>query len=62
MIDCFYAPLAFRFATYGSHSNIELSEIGQAYCQALLAHPSMQEWAKQALMETSIVAQDEAVV
>lgn len=45
--DCFYAPVAFRFDTYG----IELSESAEQYKQKLLAHPALQEWKQSALSE-----------
>jgi len=40
LADCFYAPVAFRFATYA----VELDPPCRAYCDALLALPAMQEW------------------
>jgi glutathione S-transferase len=54
--DCFYAPVAFRFETYG----IKLSETAQQYQHKLLAHPAMVEWKEKALAETEIVDMDEA--
>jgi len=53
--DCFYAPVAFRFQTYG------VSPVGAAgaYLEALLTHPDVREWERAALAETTIVAADE---
>lgn len=54
--DCFYAPVAFRFETYG----IELSEAARQYQHRLLAHPALQSWVDDALKETEVVEADEA--
>lgn len=54
--DCFFAPVAFRFETYG----VKLSQAAQQYQHKLLAHPAMVEWKEQALAETEIVEMDEA--
>ena len=53
--DAFFAPVAFRFRTYG------VTPEGQArdYLAALLAHPYLREWEKAALAETEIVEPDE---
>ena len=53
--DCFYAPVAFRFQTYG------VAPKGEAltYWKALLAHPFVREWEKAALAETTIIEMDE---
>lgn len=59
MTDVAFAPLAFRFATYLAASGLTLSETAQSYCDALLAHPSMQAWAASAALETDIVVEDE---
>ncbi len=55
LVDAFYAPVAFRFQTYG------VAPTGEAgrYLQALLAHPLLREWQAGALAETAIVAEDE---
>jgi glutathione S-transferase len=53
--DSFYAPVAFRFRTYG----VEPPGAGRAYMQALLAHPYVQDWERAALAETEIVEVDE---
>ncbi|MDF1549057.1 MAG: glutathione S-transferase family protein [Bacteroidales bacterium] len=56
--DCFFAPVVFRFKTYG----IQLSEKANAYYQSMLKHPSMQNWLTKALAETEIIEEDEAGV
>jgi len=38
--DAFYAPVVMRFRTYG----VSLDDVGEAYAQAILAHPAMREW------------------
>ena len=48
IIDAFYCPVAFRFASYG----VELDPVAGAYQQALLALPAMREWAADAARET----------
>ena len=45
--DCFFAPLAFRFQTYG----IKLKEHAHDYQQSLLAHKHMVEWLELAKAE-----------
>ncbi len=60
IVDAFYAPVVFRFATYAEHSGIILDKEAQRYCDNMLNHPSMLEWQRQALLETSIVSEDEA--
>lgn len=47
-VDAFYAPVVFRVQTY----DLPLSERAQQYLQHMLAHPSMQQWYKEALAET----------
>jgi glutathione S-transferase len=53
--DAFFAPVAYRFQTYG------VTLPGQAgdYAKALLAHPFLVEWERNALAETAIVEADE---
>lgn len=48
-VDAFFGPVAFRFRTYG----VELSERSQAYVDRLLSHPTMLEWERDALNETT---------
>lgn len=45
-IDAFYAPVAFRIRTYG----LDVGR-GQAWVDAVLAHPAMLEWEQAALAE-----------
>jgi len=54
--DCFFAPVAMRFITYG----IELSAPANDYLNSLRAHPSLEKWVVGALQETEIIPQDEA--
>lgn len=53
--DCFYAPVALRFKSYG----ISVSGVAEKYAESLLSHPSVQHWVSQALEETEIVEEDE---
>jgi glutathione S-transferase len=46
-VDAFFAPVAFRVATYG----LPLGEPASAYAARLLALPSMLEWKRAALLE-----------
>lgn len=46
-VDAFYAPVAFRVRTYGLDVGA-----GQAWVDAVLAHPAMQQWEREALAET----------
>ena len=54
--DAMYAPVCFRFQTYG----VEPQGQAGAYLAAMLAHPAMQEWQAAARAETEIVPLDEA--
>jgi len=53
--DCFYAPVAFRFRTYG----VEPGGAARAYLEALLSHPDVRDWECHALAETAIIDADE---
>jgi glutathione S-transferase len=55
LADAFYAPVAFRFRTYG------VAPEGEAgtYLQAALQHPFVREWEAAALQETAIIEGDE---
>ena len=46
-VDAFFAPLAFRFRTFGSR----LSAVASAYVERLLCLPAMQDWEAAALIE-----------
>ena len=54
--DCFFAPVAFRFATY----EVSLSAAAQKYCSLLLSHKSAVKWKEAGQTETEIIARDEA--
>jgi len=54
--DAMYAPVVFRFQTYG----ISLTGNAAAYAKTLLAHPAVLEWAAAGQAETEIVPSDEA--
>jgi glutathione S-transferase len=55
LADAFYAPVAFRFRTYGVAPNGPVAD----YLEALLGHPLLREWEDAALAETAIVDADE---
>lgn len=46
-VDAFFAPVAFRFQTYGLQTN----GAAQAYLARLLAHDGMRDWERAALAE-----------
>ena len=52
--DAMFAPVIFRFQTYGIAS--ELSGIGRKYFETMFNLPVMQEWAEQAARETQVIA------
>jgi len=54
--DCMFAPVVFRFATYG----IGVSDVSSRYMQKMLSHPKVQLWLEQARTETEVIAADEA--
>jgi len=53
--DCFFAPVALRFRTYG----IPLSRAANAYMQNILNMPSVVRWFNEAEMESEILPEDE---
>jgi glutathione S-transferase len=55
LADAFYAPVAFRFRTYG----VTPEGAAGAYLQAALQHPFVREWEGEALGETEILDEDE---
>jgi len=55
LADVFYAPVAFRFRTYG----VTLTGTAAAYLEALTAHSFLREWETAARAETTIVDHDE---
>lgn len=53
--DAFFAPVASRFKTYG----ILLDSISDAYCKALLAHPSVIKFFEDAKKESWVIEKNE---
>ncbi len=47
IVDAFFAPVAFRWLSFG----FELSDTSKAYCELLLNLDSMKEWEESALLE-----------
>jgi glutathione S-transferase len=50
--DAFYAPVVTRFRTYG----VALGPALEAYAQAVLALPAMQQWIAASRVETEVIA------
>lgn len=50
-IDIFFAPVATRFRTYG----VEVPVQARPYCEALLAHPWVQEWCQMGFEEQALI-------
>lgn len=48
--DCFYAPVVFRFRSYG----VALDENAKAYCDAMIAEPKVAKWISGAIREQRI--------
>jgi glutathione S-transferase len=55
LADAFYAPVAFRFRTYGVTPDGAAGD----YLQRLLAHPLLREWEVDALADPTIINGDE---
>jgi glutathione S-transferase len=55
LADAFYAPVAFRFRTYG----VAPDGVAEDYLRALLGNEFVREWERAALEETAIVDADE---
>jgi glutathione S-transferase len=53
--DCFYAPVAFRFQTYGVAPR---TPGAAAYLASLLAHPFVREWEQAAAAESEVITAD----
>ncbi|MFN3631151.1 MAG: glutathione S-transferase family protein [Casimicrobiaceae bacterium] len=53
--DAYYAPVVFRFQTYG----VLLGGSAGEWMRAMLAHPAMLEWSAGAAAETEVVPHDE---
>jgi len=54
--DCMFAPVVFRFRTYG----IQVSDLCRQYMQHVLANDKLQLWLQQATAETETIGADEA--
>ena len=48
--DCFYAPVVFRFLSYG----VPMDATAKAYCEALLAQPGVKKWREAGLREPHV--------
>ncbi|MEZ4280691.1 MAG: glutathione S-transferase family protein [Myxococcota bacterium] len=48
--DCFYAPVVFRFRSYG----VPLDENAEAYCDAVVAEPKVAKWVAAAMREPRV--------
>ncbi len=48
--DCFYAPVVFRFLSYG----VPLDATAKAYCDAMVRHPSVTKWRTAGLREPHV--------
>ncbi len=53
--DMMYAPVVSRFKTY----DIKVSDVSAVYMEAILNHPLIQRWIKEAKLEEETVFQDE---
>ena len=53
--DAYFAPVVFRFNTYG----VTLNPVAAAYVQTMLAHPSMQRWSADSTAEKEVVEHEE---
>ncbi len=53
VVDCMYAPIVMRFATYGVQTN------AQQYMQTLIESPQMQHWLTEATHEQEMIQYEE---
>lgn len=53
--DAYFAPVVFRFSTYG----VKLSPLVAEYMKVMLAHQSMQQWIGDSKAETEVVDHEE---
>lgn len=53
--DCMFAPVAFRFETYG----VRLSDDAERYRRFVLEHEALREWIQQAAAETEVIDAEE---
>ena len=51
LADVMFAPIATRFQTFA----VSLDDVAQKYCDAVLAHPNVQEWTRDAEKEPWVV-------
>lgn len=56
--DCMFAPVVFRFNTYG----IMVSKAAERYMNLVLGHPAIQDWRQQAVAESEVLATEEVGV
>lgn len=56
--DCIFAPVVFRFNTYG----IEVSKAAARYMNLVLGHESIQAWNRQAFAEPEVLVTEEVGV
>lgn len=55
IVDCMFAPVVFRFNTYGVSGSVKTNE----YIRQFLQHPMMQRWLNEACAETEIIQYSE---
>ena len=53
--DAYFAPVVFRFSTY----DVKRNAVVDAYVQAMLTHPSMQQWIADSKAEKEVVDHEE---
>ncbi|MEO7255109.1 MAG: glutathione S-transferase family protein [Casimicrobium sp.] len=53
--DAYFAPVVFRFNTYG----VKCSPVADEYVKVMLAHPSMQQWIADSKAEVEVVDHEE---
>jgi len=53
--DCFFAPVVFRFATYGIH----LSQAASKYMKSMMELESMTKWLSQSIEEEEVIPRSE---
>ncbi|MEO0407964.1 MAG: glutathione S-transferase family protein [Cyanobacteria bacterium P01_A01_bin.135] len=57
--DAMYAPVVFRFNTYGEASGIDHSDAVTAYMAHVIADPHIQQWYAAACQETAVIEEEE---
>lgn len=58
IVDCMFAPVAFRFNTYQS----EISATSSRYVEQILAHPKVTQWLEAAIKEPEVIESSEVVI